>query len=130
MLYYHTWIQSCQLVFFQLAQVLYFFVELNDCRSHWSKLMHLVAIFTQNLKCISYIIQNLCYLKENRLMKILNQSFCNNISIMCNYKLFFVGWSFLTGNTMSLTRLEKYFQKAPKLWIFGGTQTWELRLYH
>lgn len=29
-----------QLVFFRLAQVLYFFWELVDCRSHWFELMH------------------------------------------------------------------------------------------
>ncbi len=36
-----SWIQSfCQLVFFQLAQVLCFFLEMSDRRPHWSELMH------------------------------------------------------------------------------------------
>ncbi len=58
------WLESfCQIVLFQLAQVLYFILELTGWRPRWSELMHLSfgvniaiiihnAFFTQNWKCI------------------------------------------------------------------------------
>ncbi len=43
MLYYHQILDSifCQLVFFQLGQNLYMFLEMIDRKSHSSELMHL-----------------------------------------------------------------------------------------